>query len=257
MMIEKRIKTRFMIVLLLLLVMYIPLYTLQLNKILALTFEDHLYENFQAICFLLASLLMFYLYFQTKAEDEKFIFNTNRNLFLLFLAIFLFFCFGEEISWGQRIFGIATPSEMQKLNSQDEINIHNLWIFETFKEQGKHGLALWFSSQRVFALIWLIYCFLIPVSNHFSTRLHTFYKKINFPLVPIWLGSLFVIAHIISKIVEHFWLYYEDYPVSEIKEANFTFLYLLVGLVFLEAYLKSRPKLVKSHCKNESCIQVV
>jgi hypothetical protein len=33
---------------------------------------------------------------------------------------------GEEISWGQRIFGLETPDWMQRHNLQHEMNLHNL-----------------------------------------------------------------------------------------------------------------------------------
>ncbi len=36
------------------------------------------------------------------------------------------FAAGEEISWGQRIFGLATPDFLIGLNSQDELNVHNI-----------------------------------------------------------------------------------------------------------------------------------
>ena len=36
------------------------------------------------------------------------------------------FIFGEEISWGQRILGWATPAELAVLNQQGETNIHNI-----------------------------------------------------------------------------------------------------------------------------------
>ncbi len=36
------------------------------------------------------------------------------------------FILGEEISWGQRIFGWATPAELETLNRQGETNIHNI-----------------------------------------------------------------------------------------------------------------------------------
>ena len=43
---------------------------------------------------------------------------------LVLFAIGCFFLAGEEISWGQRVFGIATPSDF-KSNQQDEMNLHN------------------------------------------------------------------------------------------------------------------------------------
>lgn len=51
-----------------------------------------------------------------------------------FLALGLFFVFGEEISWGQRILDIPTPEIVSEHNHQDEINLHNLDIF-----MGKRG----------------------------------------------------------------------------------------------------------------------
>ncbi len=33
---------------------------------------------------------------------------------------------GEEISWGQRVFGLATPAELERMNGQGELNVHNL-----------------------------------------------------------------------------------------------------------------------------------
>jgi len=42
------------------------------------------------------------------------------------LGLFLFFAAGEEISWGQRIFGLKTPEYFQQHNAQHETNLHNL-----------------------------------------------------------------------------------------------------------------------------------
>ena len=40
-----------------------------------------------------------------------------------------FFGAGEEISWGQRIFGIETPEAFAEHNRQGETNLHNLEIY--------------------------------------------------------------------------------------------------------------------------------
>ena len=42
------------------------------------------------------------------------------------VAIVLFIMAGEELSWGQRIFGWATPDSLSGLNEQGEMNLHNL-----------------------------------------------------------------------------------------------------------------------------------
>ncbi len=232
----------FIFILLLILIMYIPLFAFKFKTVFALTEEDHFYENFQAITFLLTSFLMLFLYIKSKSTGEKYVFNFNRNIYFLLLALFFFICFGEEISWGQRIFGIETPMAMSAVNSQDETNIHNLWFFESYdkREVVKTGLSLWVSSARLFALIWLIYCFLIPLSDHLFSFFRRIYQKLHFPVVPLWLGSLFVIAHLLSKLAERLWMYSQEQPVIEIKEATFSFLYLIVGIVFVTMYFNNR-----------------
>ncbi len=43
----------------------------------------------------------------------------------------LVFGAGEEISWGQRIFGFATPGFLQEVNSQGEFTVHNIGAADT------------------------------------------------------------------------------------------------------------------------------
>jgi hypothetical protein len=40
-----------------------------------------------------------------------------------------FFVAGEEISWGQRLFGIATPEAISEVNIQHELTLHNTYLF--------------------------------------------------------------------------------------------------------------------------------
>ena len=47
------------------------------------------------------------------------------GVFLL-LAVGAFLVAGEEISWGQRIFGVETPENLEALNRQGEIGAHNI-----------------------------------------------------------------------------------------------------------------------------------
>ena len=70
--------------------------------------------------------------------------NKNKNQYkfgLLLFSVAFFFGFGEEISWGQRIFDIESPFFFSENNLQNETNIHNLmiagiefnkWIFTYF-----------------------------------------------------------------------------------------------------------------------------
>ncbi len=46
----------------------------------------------------------------------------------VFYALLFFFAAGEEISWGQRIFGWETGETFQQINKQQETNLHNLIV---------------------------------------------------------------------------------------------------------------------------------
>lgn len=83
--------------------------------------EDGLVEwlQFHALCFAaLVSYARIFIYFKTR--DWFFL------LTLLGFALVFTFGAGEEISWGQRIFGIHSSEFFAQHNSQQETNLHNL-----------------------------------------------------------------------------------------------------------------------------------
>ncbi len=53
---------------------------------------------------------------------------SSTSLWLLFFVLLGFVAFGEEISWGQHIFGFRPPEFVENINAQNEFNIHNLNI---------------------------------------------------------------------------------------------------------------------------------
>lgn len=56
--------------------------------------------------------------------------NFPEKLGFVMMALAMFVGFGEEISWGQRIFSLQTPDFFINHNLQNETNIHNLKIFD-------------------------------------------------------------------------------------------------------------------------------
>lgn len=52
------------------------------------------------------------------------------SLLYLALAFGVLFVAGEEISWGQRVFGWETPDSLADINHQNETNIHNIRAFQ-------------------------------------------------------------------------------------------------------------------------------
>ncbi len=82
-----------------------------------LTREDSWVESLTAVWFLLAGFLLF-----VTAWMER---SVSRRCVYILGGTAMVFVFGEEISWGQRIFGFATPDFLMSLNEQEEITVHN------------------------------------------------------------------------------------------------------------------------------------
>ncbi len=84
----------------------------------ALTREDYWVENLTVVWFLLSGFLLF-----VTAWMERSFF---RRCVYILGGMAMVFAAGEEISWGQRIFGFATPDFLMPLNEQKEFNVHNI-----------------------------------------------------------------------------------------------------------------------------------
>ena len=91
------------------------------------TEEDGLVENLTSLFLFGASMVSLYRLFQfQKAKSPKLWIFTAAMLAILF-----FFAAGEEISWGQRIFGIQSSEFFLEHNKQAETNLHNLVVGDT------------------------------------------------------------------------------------------------------------------------------
>ena len=65
----------------------------------------------------------------------------RRGVYVLGAAALLFVA-GEEISWGQRILGFATPDALAALNRQDEFNVHNIRYVSFYRVHREETLLL-------------------------------------------------------------------------------------------------------------------
>lgn len=131
--------------------------------------EDGFVENIQAIFYLFGAVVWIYAFiiFKPGAKIDK----RRRIFYFLFMGFFLFL-FLEEISYGQRIFGITTPEGLKDINLQDETNLHNIGSESTV-------LIIHILHAFLFALLGII----IPFLNLGSERFGRIFKRINFPIV--------------------------------------------------------------------------
>lgn len=85
-----------------------------------LTMEDSIVEWLTAIIYLIA--------FVSACRVARLVIRIEPLLVWMYALASGFFLFValEEISYGQRIFGINTPEPLREINAQDELNIHNI-----------------------------------------------------------------------------------------------------------------------------------
>ena len=83
--------------------------------------EDGVAEWGQFVCLALLIVLYARLGWELWRRD-------HRWLAILYGAamVGMVFIAGEEISWGQRLFGWVTPAELEAVNNQGESNLHNV-----------------------------------------------------------------------------------------------------------------------------------
>ncbi|HSI74101.1 MAG TPA: hypothetical protein VK934_13065, partial [Fimbriimonas sp.] len=135
---------------------FIPFINAELLELFAR--EDQLVEWTGALAYLGASTMALLAFVASAGQPNRFFgLATKRNFFMLLLAVLFFFAFGEEISWGQRIFGWVTPREYGKLNLQGETNLHNLWLFHVTVWDGnlKSSLQHLLHTNRLISMFWM------------------------------------------------------------------------------------------------------
>ncbi len=215
-------------------VFYTLLVIIQYYSELRLMEEDGIVEYIGAISFLLTSIIFFYLFRKSRGSKHTFIGkHLNLNLFFLFLGLIFFFGFGEEISWGQRIIGWDTPTSLAEANAQQETNIHNLWIFQAYREDGSYKgfLELFLNMNRLFSVFWLLFCIICPLLYHYTNWGKSLIQFLGIPIVDLPLGGLFLFNFIIFRC----FIAYHD-PIAEeldeVKEMIYAVIFFLVALNF-------------------------
>ena len=186
-----------------------------------LTREDGFFETLGALSFLISSIIFFYLFLKLDEENRLFGFELRKNIFFLLLGIAFFIAFGEEISWGKRIFEFQTIGYIGKLNMKQGMVVHSLTYH--IKEE----------LTKLFLLLWLPYCLILPLISMYSRKVYKFIIEIDLPLPPIWVGLLFLLNYILDMIFSNLSVFLSDQNHSEIDESNFAVLFLVLAIYFL------------------------
>jgi hypothetical protein len=112
--------------------------------------EDGEIENATVVLLLASCMLVAYRWTRLRRVRPY-----QFSMISLLIVIAFFFVAGEELSWGQRIFGLETTEYFKENNAQAELNLHNLTVGEVKINKLVFGLIL--------TTVILIYMVLVPV----------------------------------------------------------------------------------------------
>lgn len=184
--------------------------------------EDSLAENFTALFYFAAGIILITNSIKRIKKRHKI---KLEILSILFGILFIFFA-GEEISWGQRIFNISEPIFFSGRTFDNDLSVHNLYVFG-------HPLI---EGNRILNLFVLFTGVALPVAYIMSRRLRKFLNSINFPIVPISCAPILFLA---------FWYGFIMARVSGLHECIETkeFVYSLGFFLFSLSERSSRNRL--------------
>jgi hypothetical protein len=149
--------------------------------------EDGIIEWAQFACFLLASIAGAAVAFRRIRAGHPW-----QGLLFAGFALAMFFIAGEEIAWAQRLLGLETPEELREINTQQEITVHNIPIFQDsinilFMLIGGFGAVAALANRRLqVERLWnqANFLFAPPLFLASSFLMVFAYKFVRFTLVP-------------------------------------------------------------------------
>lgn len=204
-----------------------------------LSSEDGFFENLGALCFLATAIMFFMLFFQRSRfadeADYTFFSTKGKRYFFLLMGLLFIVLLGEEISWGQRIFGWGGIDG----NMQDEFNIHNMSALHHYVEgedgkEAKTGIAALFTAKKLFMLAFVSFLFLLPLLYHRMTFVKNLVDRFYIPVPVIQLGILFLFNSLIFRGFKYYYGYDKiGRSLSEVEEFNMALILLFLPFVWL------------------------
>lgn len=172
--------------------------------------EDGIVENLTTLALLSVAIICGNrLVRQWKKRDWMWLVGTA-----LFTLLF-FFAAGEEISWGQRIFGWETNEYFMERNAQGETNLHNLVVGETKINK------LIFS--QLLTLVMAIYLLIVPLLYGRVSWIRRLIDGFAVPVVQGHHALVFILLTLVIMVIpaERKW---------EVYELGFGMMFILIFL---------------------------
>jgi hypothetical protein len=151
-----------------------------------LLLEDGPFEYLGALALLIAGVLFIAGYLRTRRLDPAAARGIWHRRSLLVLGLVFVVAAGEEISWGQRVFGVSTPESLAEVNVQQELNLHNL--------AGLSDVTLQLFIAGLYTFV-VVIPFAAAANEKWASRLRRLV-----PIVPLRLSWLFILAYLVSQL---------------------------------------------------------
>lgn len=100
--------------------------------------------------------------------------SSRGRWWMILLAVGFFWVAGEEISWGQRLLGLSTPSTLNHENVQHELTLHNIKGV-----QGNVRLV----GFAIFSMLYVVLPFVAA-----DARVAPWLRRYSFPVPPAWVA---------------------------------------------------------------------
>lgn len=160
------------------------------KQFFALTYaaEDGIVEYATAVFLLICSLVL--------ASHASTLFASKRGLAAVctvLYALLFFFAAGEEISWGQRIFGWESSAFFVERNYQAETNIHNLIVGEQQLTKTLFGPIL--------TSVMLLYLVVLPLLYPRVAFVRSLVRRFAIPVPGVRHGVLAVAATLLVTVI--------------------------------------------------------
>jgi len=193
--------------------------------------ESGLFETMTALFFFICAFNFFL------------IFKFYKSIFCIILGIVFFIGFGEEISWGQRIFNFNTPEFMIESNMQKEMTLHNLELFNVYDSNGaqKTGIHKLLSTVFLYKMFWLLYGVLLPASMFFFNGISSMLSRLKILVPSFSIGIFFLFNWLCLKIIssfvfhnfENFEYFRKMWELDEVYECCTAFIFLMITFEFI------------------------
>ncbi len=174
--------------------------------------EDGVFQTVSALLLLCAAAISVWIALRVGRGRPEYYMH-------LFLGTLFFVMFGEEVSWGQRYFGLATPDFIAAVNAQGEINFHNMYGY---------------FFDHLFILCFFLWGVGVPLLDRYSALFRQIFSAIGLPVPSPGLAVAMLVITLMQSVIVYKFI--DPLPTLRLPEAR----ELLSALAFVVLMLECK-----------------